>query len=69
MQKQVKDIVWLKDIGKDRIQNNPVNIEKTKELSTRQIVKKAIENIKINYPVDPFYHAFRYRYDTCMSSS
>lgn len=32
MKKQVKDIIWLTDIGTNRIQNNPVNIEKTKEL-------------------------------------
>tara|TARA_R110002033_G_scaffold139999_1_gene178925 strand:+ start:937 stop:2460 length:1524 start_codon:yes stop_codon:yes gene_type:complete len=38
-----------------------LSVEKTKELSTRQIVKKAIENIKINYPVDPFSYIAYYR--------
>ena len=32
MKKQVKDIIWITDIGSNRIQNGPINIEKTKEL-------------------------------------
>lgn len=32
MQKQVKDIIWLRENNSNRIQNNPVNISKTKEL-------------------------------------
>lgn len=38
-----------------------LNAKKKKQLSTRQIVKKSIENIKFNYPIEPFSYIAYYR--------
>ncbi|MBC2845629.1 carboxypeptidase-like regulatory domain-containing protein [Winogradskyella flava] len=48
----------IEDLGQVVIKGN---IKKQRELSAKQIVKKAIKAIEINYPVDPFSYVAYYR--------